>query len=244
MASAKPDARSSPVESGNISSAVTARRAGTWTRFVRPQVPALIAVYAPLVFVLALARWIFLAHANDLIEPLTFDLDAILSHSLFTVLHVAGWTIALIVTLLGTRREVRDGHTPRASLLAGAALLSTLFLLDDLFQLHKPVIPNWAGVPSAAVLTLYACALAIWLLSCRREIARSDVAILVVTLVFFAAWFACKASPLFAARTSMEISLKLCGVAGWTLYAVRASGGANATSRESTSFPCQDRDSV
>jgi hypothetical protein len=235
MASAKSDARSSPV---------TAHRLVLWARFIRPVLPALVAVYVPLLLVLALARWFLLAHASDVIEPLTFDLAANFSHSLFTMLHVTGWTLALIVTLLGTRREMRDGHTPRARLLAGAALLSTLFLLDDLLQLHKPVIPDWAGVPSAAVLTMYACALAIWLWTCRREIARTDVAILAVTLVFFAAWFACKASPLFAARTSMEISLKLCGVAGWTLYAVRASRRADATSRQPTRSTCAERDSV
>jgi len=215
-----------------------------WTQFVRPPLPALIVVYAPLLLGLALARWVFLAHASDVIEPLTFDFAANLDHSLFTMLHVTGWTLALIVTLWGTRRELRDGHTPRANLLAGAALLSTLFLLDDLFQLHKPVIPDWVDIPSAAVLSAYACVLAIWLWKCRREIARTDVAILVVTLVFFAAWFACKAAPLFAARTSMEISLKLCGVAGWTLYAFRVSGRDNATPLSSTRTTCQDRDSV
>jgi hypothetical protein len=240
MVCAKSDSTSLPVESERTRVVAPRHRAIVWDRFIRPVLPALVAVYAPLLFVLAVARWVFVAHASDVVEPLRFDIGAMFNHSLFTMLDVVGWTLALVATLVGTRRAIRDDRAPRARLLAGAALLSALFLLDDVFQLHKPVVPDWAGVPSAAVLTAYACAVTIWLWTSRREIAQTDVAILVVTLVFFASWLACKASPLFAARTSMEISLKLCGVAGWTLYAVRA----NATSRQSTSFTCQDRDSV
>ena len=113
MASAKSDARRSPIEPTSTSSAFAAQRSMVWTQFVRPPLPALIVVYVPLLLVLALARWIFLAHASDVIEPLTFDFSANLHHSLFTMLHVIGWTLALIVTLWGAWREMRDGHTPR-----------------------------------------------------------------------------------------------------------------------------------
>jgi hypothetical protein len=223
MACAKSDPPSSPVTSEPT--AVVHRRhlATVWDRFIRPVIPALAAVYVPLLLVLAVARWGFDAHAGDVVEPLRFDLDAMFSHSLFTLLDVAGWTLAVVVALVGARRANDDGRTPRARLLAGAALLSALFLFDDVFQLHKPVVPDWVGVPAVAVLAAYACAVAVWLWSCRREIARTDVAILVVTLVFFATWFGCKASSPFTARTSLEISAKLCGVAGWALYVVRTS---------------------
>ena len=107
---------------------------------------------------------------------------------------------------------------PRARLLAGAAGLSALFLLDDTFQLHKPVVPDWTGLPSSAVLASYACLFIVWAWVCRHEIARTEVTILVVTLAFFALWYGCKVASPFAARTSIEISAKLCGVAGWALY--------------------------
>ena len=237
MASAKSDARSSPV---------TAHRLVLWARFTfGPSLPALVAVYVPLLLVLALARWVFLAHASDVIEPLTFDLAANFSHSLFTMLHVTGWTLALIVTLSGTRRATRDGHTPPRVLLAGATLLSTLFLLDDLFQLHKPVVPDWAGVPSAAVLTAYA---APWPSGCGPAVARSrntDVRILAVTLVFFAAWFACKASARSAAANvhgdQLEI-VRRCGLDAATRSAPAGTPtrrrGSRPDSLARTAIPC------
>ena len=42
---------------------------------------------------------------------------------------------------------------PTRRLLAGAGLLTLLMLLDDLFQLHKPVVPDATGLPSPVVLT-------------------------------------------------------------------------------------------
>jgi hypothetical protein len=233
-ACAKSDAPSLPAESERTGAVHPQHPAIVWERFVRPVLPALVAVYVPLLLLLAVARWVFLAHASDVVEPLRFDIEAMFSHSTFTMLDVAGWTLALVVALVAARRATRDGRTARARLLAGAALLSALFLLDDVFQLHKPVVPEWVGVPSVAVLCVYACALAIWLWTCRREIAQTDLAILVLTLAFFATWFGCKASSPFAARTSMEISLKLCGVAGWALYVFRASkSGTSRVPRES-----------
>ena len=163
----------------------------------------------------------FDAHAEDVVEPLRFDVGAVFGHSMFTVLHVVGWAIALVAGVLGARRAAREGRMPRPRLLAGAAGLSALFLLDDTFQLHKPVVPDWTGLPSSAVLASYACLFIVWAWVCRHEIARTEVTILVVTLAFFALWYGCKVASPFAARTSIEISAKLCGVAGWALYVVR-----------------------
>ena len=202
MASAKPDAGPHPV---------------------RPVIPALLAVYVPLLLLLAVTRWVFDAHADDVVEPFRFDVGALFGHSGFTMLHVAGWAIAFVAGYLGARRAAREGRVPRSRLLAGAAGLSALFLLDDTFQLHKPVLPDWTGVPSSAVLASYACLFIVWAWVCRYEIVRTEVAILAVTLAFFATWYGCKVASPFAARTSIEISAKLCGVAGWTLYVVRTS---------------------
>jgi hypothetical protein len=221
MASAKPDA--GPLEPGGAAHSDPAPWALVWRRSVRPVLPALLAVYVPLLLVLALTRWVLVAHAEDVVEPLRLDVGALLGHSVFSMLHVVGWAIALVAGFLGARRAAREGRAPRARLLVGAAALSALFLLDDTFQLHKPVVPDWSGLPPSAVLASYACLLIVWAWVCRHEIARTEVTILVVTLAFFATWYGCKVASPFAARTSIEISAKLCGVAGWALYVVRTS---------------------
>ncbi len=123
----------------------------------------------------------------------------------------------------------------RRRLLAGAGLLTLLMLADDLFQLHKPVVPDATGVPSAVVLGVYAAAFATWLWVNRAALVDTDLGVLFVALVFFALWITTKAAPGLPARISVSSGAKLCGIAGWTAYLTRTAwqtaGSASSPSR-------------
>jgi len=126
------------------------------------------------------------------------------------------WAVAAASAGLGAAR-VRAGA--RARLLAGGAAVSVVLLLDDLFQLHKPVVPRELGVPSAVVLLSEAVLVAAFVISQRRAIgATPRPAVRAVSVAFFTLWVAVKALPGFGGTTVIEAGAKFAGVVGWAAY--------------------------
>jgi hypothetical protein len=192
---------------------------GLWRRYVRPAIPTLLCVYVPLGALLVLVK---LAspdqHASALVEP-EWSPGASWTRGSLWVAGLAGWSVALGACLVGA---LRPGQDPaRRRLLAGAGLLSLVMLADDVWQLHKPEIPDATGVPSAVVLLAYGAAFGLWLWAHRRAIADSDAGLLAVALGFFALWVLLKGAPGVPGRIAVSSGAKLCGIAGWAAYLVR-----------------------
>lgn len=190
-----------------------ARRA---LRGVRRAAPLLLLVYVPTGLALLAARaqpWVV---PSSLVAPLTLDGRHGWYEGLFTAVEVALWAVAAGAAATAA---VRAWPGARARLLASAAVVSVVLLLDDLFQLHKPVVPRALGIPSAVVLAAEAALLGGMLLFQRRAVASTPrPAVLVVSLAFFALWITVKALPGFGGTTVLQAGAKFAGVAGWTAY--------------------------
>lgn len=173
-------------------------------------------------------------HASTLIDP-HFSAEESLSHGSLWVLGLAGWVWSSLSCLIGVLvARGRAWLTRPRHLLAGAGMLTVVMFTDDLFQLHKPVIPEATGVPSALVLAVYAAAFVLWVVANRRAIADTNAPLLIVAIAFFALWILTKAAPGIPGRIPLSSGAKLCGIAGWATY---LTGTAVATTRASRAAP-------
>ena len=197
-----------------------------------PTILVVACVYVPLGTLLVVVKVVGRDHhASVLIDP-HYSPSESLTHGSLWVLGLAGWSWAVLMCVVGVigaarRRSLR----PMGRLLAGAGLLTLVMLLDDLLQLHKPVIPDATGLPSIAVLAAYALAFVAWVVVNRRAIVDSDVGVLIVAIAFFALWILVKLGPHTEMKTAVEAGAKLCGIAGWAAYVTLTAWRTRASSR-------------
>jgi len=134
-------------------------------------------------------------------------------------LGVLAWTVAAAAATGGAwiaNAARRHGAT---AMLRGGALLTTLLLLDDLFQLHI-IVPKTLGLPKVSFYGLYLVLSVWWLSSSWFELRRTR------RLLLTAAVIALGCSVLFdqVAATGgglvAEDSAKFLGILAWALYFV------------------------
>jgi hypothetical protein len=198
-----------------------------WRRYLRPALPTLVAIYVPLGAALVAVKILVPGHhASALVHPSWSPGQQSLEDGSLWVVGIIGWGAAAVIALAGwAAARHRADRAPRRRLLLSAALLSGVLLADDLWQLHKPTIPDATGVPAIVVLGAYAALTMGLLWTNRRAIAQTDVAILVVALAFFALWLVAKVGPSTHQTTVIESGAKLCGIAGWVAYVARVALG-------------------
>lgn len=205
---------------------------------LRAALPLLAVVYVPTALVLGAARvqpWVV---PSSLVAPLRFTGREGWYEGLFSAVGVLLWAAAGVATGLAA---VRSAPGARSRLLAGGAVVSGVLLLDDLFQLHKPVIPRHLGVPSAVVLLAEALLVAALVVGSRRAIAETPrPAVLWASLAFFVLWASVKALPGFGSTIVIEAGAKFAGVAGWAAYWVDTALATNRdVGRDPTSDPTE-----
>ena len=161
-----------------------------------------VVVYGAVAGVLAWGRWVAPLKADALTEPVWQGSSSSPFHGGLWLLALTCWSVACIAALIGAFVLRANGRWSESAFLFGAAGISGLFLADDVWQLHKPVLPDWSGLPSGVVLAGYVALVICWLVAFRVEIRRADVEILAIALAFFAAWAVCKTLPPFRAQSS------------------------------------------
>jgi hypothetical protein len=117
--------------------------------------------------------------------------------------------LALTGTVVHTRRK-------RRYLLSTAVLLGWL-LLDDAIMIHDNLLPS-LGVPDGVTYLVYVGVAMAWLLTFRREIAESEVALLVVAACAFGLSMT---ADVLNRLPVFEDYVKLVGIATLLLYALR-----------------------
>lgn len=144
-------------------------------------------------------------------------------------LGILGWTTATVTGFFGAWVAAVGGRPGAAGMLWRGALLSTLLLLDDLFQLHIAVGPF--GISKPVVYLAYMAAVLAWLVTQRHEIARTRVELLVAAggalgLSVMVDQLGL-AIPGLGEQTVLvlEDAAKFLGVLAWAEYFVLTSGG-------------------
>lgn len=143
-------------------------------------------------------------------------------------LGILCWTTATSTAFFGSWLARYGGRPAAATMLGRGGLLSTVLLLDDLFQLHVAVKPLF-GVSKAMVYVVYLAVAGWWVLTQQREIRRTRSELLLASLFAFGGsvfvdQFGSRL-PLLndEALLLVEDACKFLGVLAWAQYFVLTS---------------------
>ncbi len=136
-------------------------------------------------------------------------------------LGILAWTTATVAAASGAWVAWLGGRAGAATMLRGGAILSTLLLLDDLFQFHS-VIPNRVGLPKASFYVMYLGLTWWWIVSERVELRRTNNKMLIAAGGAFAASIAVDQIGVGSKDISLvlEDAAKFLGVLAWAMYFV------------------------
>ncbi len=143
-------------------------------------------------------------------------------------LGILCWTTATSTAFFGSWLARYGGRRAASVMLGRGAVLSTILLLDDLFQLHVAVKPLF-GVSKAAVYLAYLIVAAWWVLTQREEIRRTRSELLLASLGAFGGSIVVDQIgaqlPLLDADSALliEDACKFLGVLAWAQYFVLTS---------------------
>lgn len=171
-----------------------------------------------------LGAWLLHRTAGISIRKLTADPAKVLHiHPLAGLISNIGillWSAAAAVCFFCYSIADLTPRRFRAFLLA-SALLTTLLLLDDLFQLHERLFPKYLGLPEPVTCAAYVVLVLAYLYVFRREILQTDFVLLALASGCFGVSVVC--DQLFADRPwgLIEDGAKLLGLAWWCAYFVR-----------------------
>jgi len=122
----------------------------------------------------------------------------------------------------------RFSTAPLAAFVLYAGLLTTVLLLDDLFQLHEAVLPHYFHVPEVVTYACYAVASVAMLVTFRDRILKTDYLVLLMSLVFLGLSMLSDAFQprmeqlLGEWRILSEDGFKFFGIVGWFGYFSRS----------------------
>ncbi len=143
-------------------------------------------------------------------------------------LGILGWTTATATGFFGWWLARYGGRNAAATMLGRGAVLSTILLLDDLFQLHVAVKPL-LGLSKPVVYLAYLIVAGWWFATGREEIARTRTELLLASTAAFAGSIVTDqvgaALPGIdqAGALLLEDACKFLGVLAWAQYFVLTS---------------------
>ncbi|MDX1622630.1 MAG: hypothetical protein R3199_01455 [Gemmatimonadota bacterium] len=143
---------------------------------------------------------------------------------------ITGWCLA-------------DGATSRGRFLLAGATLTGIFLVDDFFMVHEWILPRFLGVPEEATLAVYGILVLLWTVAFRGQVRAVGRGVLFAALVLFGlseVFDLVEPEAVAAWRTWTEESLKLFGIAAWTLFFLKAAvqpPSAQATAASKSESP-------
>ena len=144
-------------------------------------------------------------------------------------LGILGWTTASVAGFFGAW-IAHYGRRPAAGrMLLEGAVLSTVLLFDDLLQLHVLARPL-LGVPKSIAYLVYLLLAAHWVLTQRRELARTRYELVVAAGLAFAASVGVDQVPGVTSwldpgqRLLVEDAAKFLGVLAWAQFFLLTTG--------------------
>ncbi len=143
-------------------------------------------------------------------------------------LGILSWSVATTAGFFGAWIGHYGGRPNASQLLGRGAFLSTVLLLDDLFQLHVAVNPTF-GISKPVVYLCYLLVALWWLATQHREIRRTRMELLAAAGTAFATSILFDqvggSTDTISDQTSLlvEDAAKFLGVLAWALYFVLTS---------------------
>jgi hypothetical protein len=134
---------------------------------------------------------------------------------------VLGWcaTASLCLFTWGVTRHRVAGRLGDTFLLI-PGLLTTVLMLDDLFQIHETLAPLYLGGPDDLLTVLHALVLLAWAVVFRRRILQTEYLLLLVAAGGFTVSVVIDAltQAQYDSRYVLEDGFKFLGIVGWLGY--------------------------
>jgi len=127
---------------------------------------------------------------------------------------------AFVVTFAATILFNRENVTGAWQFMIAAGALTSILVVDDMFQGHEVVYPTLFGISQAVTVAVYALLVVAYLLNFRRQIIEVGPGLLIISLLAFAISVAADlfVSPNFVWHRLLEDGAKLVGICCWTTF--------------------------
>jgi hypothetical protein len=142
-------------------------------------------------------------------------------------LGILAWTVAVAAAGAGTWICGLGGRASARRFLLAGALVSTLFLAEDLLQLHSSVVPDLTGLPKGVVEGISALVALRWTSQYRAEIRRTHWYLLAASIGALGCSIVVDVliAPVPGELAQVvEDGAKLLGVLAWSTYFVHTAG--------------------
>ncbi len=212
---------------------------------IRRLIPVLLIVYIPVTLILAVLVLIWYRGGD--ISHFTRDPLAIVETELLKIqrepdagihdlarlnlpfyigtvsnLGVLLWCGTAAIALFAAAFGTRPGNPYPRGMFVWVALISAVFLFDDLFLLHERALPVYFGLSEKWLFAVYALTIAGFLLRYWRAILKSDYLLLGLAFGLFAMSLGIDLIPNAIPQPHFfEDGAKFAGIAAWTAYHVR-----------------------
>jgi len=192
----------------------------------RTVTPILLIVW--LITLLALLLGIYASTVKEIpLESFTKDPTALMNGpfylGFFSNVGIMIWTGAAMINFFVAYR-IKDDSKQRHNFLfiLFSAFITLMMTLDDLFQLHEFVFPNYFSISDNAVYLTYMNIFLLYFIYFRKRLLESEFAILGLAFFFLGLSTIIDVLPLPIPKdTFLEDAIKLFGIVTWFIYYFR-----------------------
>lgn len=140
----------------------------------------------------------------------------------FSNLGIMLWSAAFTICFYGAWRTNGKSDKRGQQFLIFSGLITMLMTLDDLFQLHELVFPQYLSISENMVYLTYLNIYMIYFIRFRRQLLNSDFIVLGISFFLLGLSTIIDILPLPIEKdTFLEDAIKLLGAITWLIYFVR-----------------------
>ncbi len=188
--------------------------------------PILLIVW--LITLLSLLLGIYASTVKDIpLESFTKDPTALMNApfylGFFSNIGIMIWSGAAMINLF-VAYQIKDNPKERENFLfiLFSAFITLMMTLDDLFQLHEFVFPNYFSISDNAVYLTYMNIFLLYFIYFRKRLLASEFTILGLAFFFLGLSTIIDVLPLPIPKdTFLEDAIKLFGIVTWFIYYFR-----------------------
>lgn len=178
---------------------------------------------------LALLLAIFISTAKDIsLDAFTQDPNARFNApfyiGLFSNIGIMIWSAAVTICLYSAWRIAAAADKKARQFLFFSGIITLIMTLDDLFQLHELVFPQYLSISENMVYLTYLNIYLIYFIRFRKQLLNSDFIALGIAFFFLGLSTIIDLLPLPMEKdTFLEDAMKLLGAVSWLIYYLRVS---------------------
>ncbi|MGD2183659.1 hypothetical protein [Lusitaniella coriacea] len=190
-------------------------------------IPVLALSYA-LIFGVLASSAILSTYYDIPFEKLTRDPTAIIGVNpfvgFFSNIGILFWCSTSAICLFSSMIYRRNIRKKRLQFLISSGVLTLFLLLDDLFLLHERIFPGYLNISEEIVYVGYLSIVSLYFFKFRKEIIKTEYALLLVACGLFALSISVDLYPSFLSQNwefLVEDGFKLLGIVTWFIFFVR-----------------------